>query len=498
MNKPKPATKISRRRFFQSASAGGAAILGAPAILSATSKGDKLRVAFIGTGGINERHINDVESHGDLCTAYADVDSRAWKNIARKADGIEKSGDGARAKIWREARGFSDYREMFEKAHQDFDAVMIGTPDHTHYPATVMAMEYGKHVFTQKPLTHTVWEARQLANATEKYQLATQMGNQGHANEGNRLIAAYVQGGYLGDIQEIHCFTNRPIWPQGMTRPEGSEAPPEWLNWDAWLGCAPLRPFYHGKPGDKNGRGIYLPFNWRGWRDFGGGALADMACHTMDSIFMALDPGYPVSVELTHVDGLTDEAFPTGSTLVWTFPAKGDRPGFKVFWYDGTDNAESPDKDAKRNPILTELAEGETLAPSGNLYIGTKRKLLVSGSYGDSSQIIPRADHEELARELREATGNHRPARVMESSIGHHTEWREAAIGNKPYDFPGSNFNYAGPFTETVQLGNICLAFPGKKLEWDGPNLRFTNCDEANALITKEYREGHDFKLSKL
>ncbi len=231
-------TKTNRRNFIRTTAAAGAGILGAPAILHAENKGDKLRVAFIGVGGINSRHINDTRSHGDICGAYCDVDSGRWDNIPKSIKKLEKDGKTELAKHWKAAKGFQDYREMFEKAAGQFDAVMIGTPDHTHFPATVMALNHGKHVFTQKPLTHTVWEARQLALATDKYKLATQMGNHGHANEGNRLIAAYVQGGHLGDIKEVHCFTNRPIWPQGFVCPEGEDEIPDTLDWTNWLGCA--------------------------------------------------------------------------------------------------------------------------------------------------------------------------------------------------------------------------------------------------------------------
>lgn len=493
--------QLSRRKFLGASAAAGAGVLGAPAILSAAAKGDKLRVAFIGVGGINMRHITDTASHDDICGAYCDVDSASWNNIPKTIAKLEEQGKGDLAKHWKKAKGYQDYREMFEKDADKFDAVMIGTPDHTHFPATVMALNAGKHVFTQKPLTHTVWEARQLAEATDKYKLATQMGNQGHANEGNRTIAAYVQGGHLGDIEEIHCFTNRPIWPQGFVCPEGSDPVPETLDWQNWLGCADDRPFLGARVLDPNWKrrgGAYLPFNWRGWLDFGGGALADMACHTMDSIFMSLDPGFPTHVEATNVDTLTDDAFPKGSTLKWTFGPKGDRPGFVVYWYDGSDNAYT-DKDGnqRRHPRLEELAEGAELRHSGNIYVGTKQKLLVSGDYGDSSKIIPDTKYREFAMALKEKTGTHQPARVMEPSIGHHTEWREAAVGNKPYDYPGSNFKYAGPFTETVQLGNVCLHCPGEKLAWDGPNLRFSNNEEANKLITKPYRKGWDFQLEK-
>ncbi|MEM8953304.1 MAG: Gfo/Idh/MocA family oxidoreductase [Verrucomicrobiota bacterium] len=497
---------ITRRRFIAtSVAAGAGSVVGFPSILSAEAKGGKLRVAFIGVGGINKRHITDVASHGDICAAYCDVDTARWENIPSTIAELEsEEGNPALAKFWKDAKGYQDYREMFEKEADNFDAVMIGTPDHTHYPATVMALNHGKHVFTQKPLTHTVWEARQLADATDKYQLATQMGNQGHANEGNRTIAAFVQGGHLGDITEIHCFTNRPIWPQGFVSPEGGDPVPESLDWDSWLGCAPDRPFVgeHDlgatkKPKRKH-KGAIHAFNWRGWLDYGGGALADMACHTMDSIFMSLDPGFPTHVEAINVDTLTDDAFPSGSTLKWTFGPKGDRPGFVVYWYDGTDNEYVDENGEKRrHPRLEELAEGHELTTSGNIYVGTKHKLLVSGDYGDSSRVIPDTAYRELAQALKDATGSHQPARVMEPSIGHHTEWREAAIGNEAYDYPGSNFKYAGPFTETVQLGNVCLNFPGESLAWDGPNLRFTNNDAANELITKGYREGWDFKLDK-
>ncbi|MBK1877424.1 Gfo/Idh/MocA family protein [Pelagicoccus mobilis] len=495
-------SKISRRQFIQSSTAASVGILGAPAILNAANKGDKLRVAFIGTGGINGRHINDTISHGDLCTAYCDVDTNRYANIWKGIARLEEEGKSWLAKKWKAAKPFQDYREMFAKAADQFDAVMIGTPDHSHYPATVLALEHGKHVFTQKPLTHTIWEARQLSIACDRYKLATQMGNQGHANEGNRQIAAYVQGGHLGDIKEIHCFTNRPVWPQGFVCPPGADPAPETLDWQNWLGPAANRPFLGNRGLDddqerKRG-GSYLPFNWRGWLDFGGGALADMACHTMDSIFMSLDPGFPTHVEALNVDTLTNSAFPKGSTIKWTFGPNEKRPGFDVYWYDGTDNAYI-DKNGKprRHERLEELAQGESLANSGNIYVGTQRTLLISGAYGDSARIIPKEDHRALAMELKEKTGDHRPTRVYERSIGHHTEFREAAIGNQPYNFPGSNFNYAGPFTETVQLGNVCLRFPRERLAWDGPNLRFTNNERANELISKEYRKGWNFKLSK-
>lgn len=480
----------SRRNFLKTTTAVAASsTFGAPAILSAQAKGDRLRIAFLGVGGISGSHISMARNAGDIAACYCDVDSGRMGNIPGSIKELEKQGKNDLARMWGQAKGYQDFRELFEKEEKNFDAVMVGIPDHSHYPATVLALNAGKAVYTQKPLTHTVWEARQLAEATDKYQLATQMGNQGHANEGNRLIASYVQGGHLGDIKEIHCFTNRPVWPQGMPRPEGKQEIPSTLDWESWIGCAPMRPYV---------KGAYHSFVWRGVLDFGGGALADMACHTMDSIFMSLDPGFPTHVETINVDTLTDDAFPNGSTLKWTFGPKGDRPGFVVYWYDGTDNAYTDKQGNKRrHPRLEELAEGAKIANSGNIYVGTKRKLLVTGDYGDSCRIIPETDHRELALALKEKTGSARPERVYEKSIGHYNEWREAGMGKRAYDYPGSNFKYAGPFTETIQLGNVSLHVPGEKLAWDGPNLKFTNSEKANSLITKPYRKGWDFKLDK-
>ena len=466
-------TPLSRRHFLRSS---GAAILGAPAVLSAQNKGDKMRVAFIGVGGVNDRHIRDVAAHGDICAAYCDVDARNMGNIFRCTADIERGHNHTLCAAWKDANGYSDYREMFEKDADKFDAVMIGTPDHSHYPATVLAANHGKHIFTQKPLTHTVWEARQLTGLPQKG-LATQMGNQGHANGGNRLINDYIRGGYLGEIKEVHCFTNRPIWPQGMQRPTGSDPVPEGLDWNVWLGPAPKIPF------EEN---IYAPFVWRGWEAYGAGALGDMASHTMDSIFIALDPGFPTHVECLSVQGDSDVAFPESSTLKWTFGSTAYRPGFEVFWYDGKSRPARPES----------LPDGRELPPSGNLYIGTEATLLVTGDYGDSCRIIPEEKHKEITRAIKSETGSPRPPRLLERSPGHHTEWRMACLGEKPSTYPGSNFGYAAPFTETILLGNIALNFPGEVLTWDGPNLKFTGNEEATAMLTKEYRSGWDFKLT--
>lgn len=488
----------SRRSFLKRAGAAGLATgaIGFPNILHAQNRGEKLRIAFIGVGGINGRHTEDTKKAGDIVVAYADVDTRNYGNYERHKDDPN----------WKDAKGYQDYRKLFDEQANNIDAVIVGTPDHHHYPATALALQANKHVFTQKPLTHTVWEARQLLLGIQKHKVATQMGNQGHANEGNRKIYEYVNSGMLGDIKEIHCVSNRPIWPQGLPRPEGEDPVPPELNWDVWIGPAPMRP-YKAKRRVPKGDGsfeeqdCYHPFAWRGYYDFGGGALADMACHTMDSIFMSMNPGYPIDVEVLEINGHSDDMFPTGSIIRWTYgpgklPNGQDRPGFVVYWYDGMLKNEKGEDAMALERVAKAIGEEKLLLPdgkyqkiptSGNVYVGTKESLLVTGDYGDRSRIIPEANHQKLGG----------PPKLLDRSPGHHEEWRLAALGEKPITYPGSNFNYAAPFTETILLGNVALRVgKGKKLEWDAANMRFSNSPEANQWITKEYRPGWEYKLA--
>ncbi len=474
----------SRRSFLKKTGAASLAAgsLGFPSILHAENKGDKLKIAMIGVGGISGSHAGMIKQAGDIVTAYVDVDTTKYGNYeANKTD-----------PNWKDAKGFQDYRKMFDQVGKTFDAVMIGVPDHHHYPATALAMMAGKHCYTQKPLTHTVWEARQLLQAVESKKLVTQMGNQGHANDGNRRIYEYVNSGILGDITEIHCVSNRPIWPQGGPRPTGSDPIPAGLDWDLWIGAAPMRDFK---------KDVYHPFAWRGFLDFGGGALADMACHTMDSIFMSMNPGYPTSVEVLEINGQSTDMFPTGAILRWTYgpgklPNGKDRPGFTVTWYDGKLKNEKGEDALALERVAKAIGEDKLRMPdgslqkiptSGNVYIGTKESLLVTGDYGDRSRIIPEANMQKI--------GN--PPKLLERSIGHYEEWRQACLGNKPSDFPGSNFRYSAPFTETIHLGNVAQRVEkGKKLLWDAKAMAFSNSPEANRFISKPYRAGWEFKIS--
>ena len=406
-----------------------------------------VRLAFIGTGGMGGTHIEELTKHGVKCPCYCDVDTERYKKAAE---------------AFPDAKAYQDYREMLDKEHKNFDAVMIGVPDHHHFPATMIAMQLGKHVYTQKPLTHTVWEARQLAAAAKRYKVATQMGNQGHANEGWRLIYEWIHSGALGQVKEVHSWTDRPVkyWAQGMERPEGEDEVPANLNWDVWLGPAPERPFK-----DK----VYHPFVWRGWWDFGAGALGDMACHTMDGMFWAMEPTYPTAVEPVAMTPMNGESFPNAAMVKWEFPAHQGRPAWTGYWYDG----------GLLPTLPPELELGRTIAPLGNLFIGTKATILVQGAYGDSVRIVPESKMKAIGK----------PKPLLERSPGHYVEWLLAVSGQKPLDYPKSRFAYAAPMTESILLGNIALRM-GRRLEWDGANMRFKNVPDADQYVTKEYRAG--------
>jgi len=451
-----PAQATTRRAFIKSVGVAGAALAAGGAGCTGTRRRpvevgwsapgrDRLRVAYIGTGGIGHYHIEKTVALGVECLCYCDVDSTRTQ---------------AAAEAFPDARYYDDYRKMFDAQHADIDAVMVGVPDHHHYPASMIAMQLGKHVYTQKPMTHTIWEARQLTEAARRYRVVTQMGNQGHALEGWRLVYEWIHGGAIGRVREVHTWTDRPIWPQGMDRPEESASPPAHLNWDAWLGPAPQRPY-----ADK----VYHPFNWRGWWDFGCGALGDMACHTMDCLFASLDPGSPTAVEPVAMSRPSGEAFPNASIVKWEYPRRGRRPGFVSYWYDGGLRPARP----------TDLEAGRQLPPTGTLFIGTQGSILSTGDYAESARIIPEARMREIGK----------PERMLERSPGHVEEWVMACKGERPADFARSNFDYAGPFTEAILLGNVALRV-GRRLEWDAERMEVTNVPQANAYVTKEYRDG--------
>jgi len=353
---------------------------------------------------------------------------------------------------------------MLEK-QKDIDAVIVATPDHNHAVVAMAAMQMGKHVYVQKPLTRTVYEARALTNAARKYNVATQMGNQGHSSDTVRILAEWIWDGAIGDIRQVHAWTDRPIWPQGLYRPSEKPDIPDTLAWDLWLGPSPNRPYHPA----------YLPWVWRGWWDFGTGAIGDMACHVLDVVFFALKLGAPDSVEASSprifmtrdlVKESMGESAPIASIIHSHFPARQNMPPVDLTWYDGGLKPSTP----------PELEKERKLSDNGILFIGDKGTIL-SGTYGEGARIIP---------ETKMKNYKLPPKTLPRIKVSHEENWMQAC---KSGEKPSSHFEYSGPMTEAVLLGNVALRM-GKKLEWDAKKMQITNLREANALINPPHRAG--------
>jgi predicted dehydrogenase len=355
---------------------------------------------------------------------------------------------------------FRDFRQMFDRLGNQIDAVTVSTPDHMHYPIAAAALSLGKHVFVEKPLTHTIGEARQLAKLAGERKVATQMGNQGHANNGTRIIKEWVQAGVLGDVREVHSWTDRPTWPQGLTTFDHSKmipVVPTTLDWDLWLGVAESRAYDPA----------YLPFTWRGFWDFGTGSLGDMGCHTMDGAFFALDLEGPVRVQAISAKA-TDMSGPTASVITFDFAARGRRPALKWTWYDG----------GLKPPVPEALEPGRNLPDNGSLIVGTKATVLAD-VYTASPRIIPETKMQEILPSL--------PAQTLPRiEGGHFDEWLRACKGGPP---AGSNFGYAARLTELCLLSNVAVR-AGRTLHWDHKAMRVTNAPDANRYVTKSYCPG--------
>jgi len=460
---------LSRRQFlkgtlFTAAAAGAAHRIWAeeaPAILSTKSPNSKINTACIAVGGRGGAHVGPAASQN--LVAICDVDEGR----------LNKCGEGHP-----NARKFTDYRKMFDEMGKAIDAVFIATPDHNHAAASMLAITSGKACYTEKPLTWSIQEARALAEAAAKYKVATQMGNQGHANQGNRRIVEWIRDGAIGEVKEVHSWTNRPVWPQGISERPASKPVPAGLDWESWIGPAPFRDYHDGLHG----------FAWRGWFDFGCGAIGDMGCHTWDNVFWSMQPDYPDYVELLEINGSGGkETFAKQTKFKWVFPAKDKRPGFTAYWYSGGMKPEIPEELAT-DPTRTQNGKKAEMPGTGNLYIGTKGKLLVQGDYGDSPRLIP----EKFMQEYGEATKGKTSPNKIEPSPGHHEEFLQAARGEKPWNFPKSNFaDYAGPITEVMLLGAIVekIGQVGFKLECDA-KARKIKTKEALAYYGREYRKG--------
>ncbi len=451
--------KMSRRRAL-----GAAASLAAWTIVPRHVLGgagyippsEKLNIAGIGVGGQGAGDIQNVSSENIV--ALCDVDrAHAAQTFKRHPN----------------ARAYSDFRVMLETEGKNIDAVVVATPDHTHAAATMMAIKMGKHVYCEKPLTHSMYEAREIVKAAREAGVATQMGNQGHAGEGIRLICEWIWDGAIGPVREVHAWTTHAVWPQGLERPKETPPVPETLDWDLWLGPAPWRPYHPA----------YAPALWRGWWDFGTGGLGDMGCHNLDPVFWALKLGAPTSVEascsifvptITWDKPFNTESYPQASIVRYEFPAREGMPALDLTWYDG----------GLMPPRPRELEDGRSMGDKlgGVIFVGDKGKIMC-GSYGNAPRLIP----ESRMREYK------RPDKTIPRSVGQHKEWIEACKQGKP---AGSNFDYAGPLTEMVLLGNVAvrmslqLQAKGLKLSYDGGSMRVTNLPEANAYMRRIYRDG--------
>jgi predicted dehydrogenase len=441
--------KISRRDFMGAAAAVAAFtivprhVLGGPRQIPPS---EKVNIAGIGVGGQGGGDIQNVSSQNIV--ALCDVD---WRRA------------GGTFRRYPKARKYKDFRVMLDKEDKNIDAVVVATPDHVHAVASIAAIKRDKHVYCEKPLTHSVYEARKVAEAAREHKVATQMGNQGQASEGTRLVCENIWGGAIGHVREVHVWTDRPLrgldkvyWPQGVGRPEDTPPVPDGLDWDLWLGPAPKRPYHPA----------YVPFKWRGWWDFGTGALGDIGCHSIDPIWRALKLKAPLSVHAACTL-VNNETFPVASRVTYQFGARGDMPPVKLHWYDG----------GMRPPRPDELEDGQHFGDNGTMFVGDKGKML-------GHMIIPESRRKEFGK----------APKVLERSPGHHQEWIDACKGGKP---AGSNFDHAGPLAEAVLLGNVALRPAIKEkltrvsLLWDSENFKITNVPEANQYLHCQYREGY-------
>ena len=500
---------VTRRHFFYGTLLAGAVPIAGfgskPSLkmLGYKSPNEKLNIASIGAGG---KAASDIHAcaHTENIVALCDVDENRAKKIFTEYEQVPK---------------YKDFRVMLDKEEKNIDAVIVTIPDFMHATAANWCMERGKHVYVQKPLTRTVWEARQLQEAANKYKVATQMGNQGYSNEGTRQVAEMIWAGEIGNVTEVHAWTDRPIWPQGLTEIPPPDAVPETLAWDLWLGIADKRPYTSGgKNYPIHGAYFYEPFNWRGFYDFGCGALGDMACHILGAANLALMLDAPTSVECIEKEGNSDFMYPTKSVIRYDFPARGSMPAVKLFWHDGLKDTpkiagvpdgeilgDLPDipepKPAPGAPPsrrhreaytgmvgdvfnwdtfqkLTTDPNAEKPTPDGSLFIGDKG-MITTGTYGENTRLIPVSRMKDYEF----------PEPSLTRSPGHYRDWIRACKGGDP---ACSNFNVSAPFVEWMLLGVIALRVGGK-LEWDAERMQFMNNPEANKYLKPTFREGWNF-----
>jgi hypothetical protein len=470
-----PTDGLSRRKFIQRTSlAIGAATFSFPYVGKVLGANDRINVACIGCGGKGGSDTRNAVSAGGNIIALCDVDENTLnsmtKELAGKFSGLKK---------------FHDYRQLLDKLGKDIDAVTISVPDHNHGVAAIRAMKMGKHCFCQKPLTQTVHEARIVRHLAKEKNLATQMGNQGSAADGVRRAVEVLHAGVIGKPQELHVWSNRPIWPQGLDRPAGHDIVPATLNWDAWLGPAHVRPYK---------KDVYNPFKWRSWFDFGTGALGDMACHTVNMPFRGLKLGYPNVVECELASRIYSETYPKTSRIRFEFPEREGLPPLKFWWYDGNpDDAMKPLRPDSR--ILHKvLAMFDNLPGSGALIIGDKGQLFSPDDYGAKFFVALNSDKDFVPGDQHEAVMAvpksipRLPGHDLDAD--HMAEWFSMMKGGAP---AYSNFDIAAYLAEVILLGCVAMRLgEGRRMEWDGPNMKSPNFPEAARFVTRHNRHGWD------
>ena len=480
--KNQDATRKPRREFVKQGAAAMAGLYIVPRTVLGgkgyTAPSDKLNIAGIGAGGKGRSDIaSSYESGNAEIVALCDVDDRESK---------------ASRERFPKAKYYKDFREMFDKMGDSIDAVTVSTPDHNHAIQAMAAMQLGKHVYVQKPLTHDIYEARMLTEAAEKYQVVTQMGNQGSSGDGVRQMIEWYNAGLIGEAHTVYCWTNRPVWPQGVAWPEKNPPIPKELDWDLWLGTAPYKEYVDH----------VVPFNWRGWWDYGTGALGDMACHIMEPPFRVLGLGYPSSAECSVANRYVEnwgqayfpESGPIASHITLQFENDSNGNDIEFHWMDGGIQPSRP----------PELGPDEIMGDGGNGVIieGTRGKMMCS-TYGRNPRLLPTSLTEAVNVPQTEP-------RVEGGSSGHQAQWVNACIAgrdSKEFKELSSPFSIAGPLTESVLMGNLAIRsydyrepkangegynYPGryKILLWDGPNMEITNFEPANAFVKRAYRDG--------
>ena len=409
------------------------------------SPNEKINVAGIGVGG---KGLGDIMScRRENIVALCDPDrNRAAEAFYRLS----------------KARQFADYRKMFDEIGDEIDACTISTPDHSHAPAAYLAMNLGKHVYVQKPLAHTVAEADLLTKLAVEKDLVTQMGNQGHCKDGVRELCEMLWDGAVGDVSQVPLWTTRTLWKQGMTGMLREQISPNAIDWDLWIGTAPWRPYNRE----------YAPFNWRGWWDFGCGAIGDMACHILDPAFWSLKlyEAESFSVQVLRESGTTELSSPLQSLIKYEFPRRGSKGPVALYWYDGGETPPYPES----LPEKQKLGDGK----NGSLFVGTDG-FVTTGEYGGKSRLLP----DVLMKDYKQPE----PSIPRIANENSYQDWLDSIrTGRKS----ASDFSYAGPLTAVANMGNVALRAKGQKLEVDMQSLRITNNEKANSLLTKEYRKG--------